>query len=265
MTMTIIKKTKKTSTNNNTTMTRLLLAAFLLGINAILSTEAAVSAATTTTTREEKDYVDNNSNNNDSSISNFVSPLMISSSSSSSSSSASASSSSSLASSSYDSGVVADPDAFDAPPPNITTSTSTMLRGGSLKFPPIPPFHPHHTGTVHYSSIQNADNGSITYRREINAPCDYGMLVFTVGYASKELPYEYDLYDEAYLWSSNGGLCILYPSYDGYQTSASPFWTLGIDPDTVTFTNLIINPSSMHKVSSRDIINNGSAGGENEN
>ena len=157
---------------------------------------------------------------------------------------------------------------------DTTTSTSNMLRGGGkgefkskskFNLPPIPPFHPHHSGTVHYSSIQNADNGAVTYRREINAPCDYGMLVFTVGYAAQELPYEYDLYEEAYLWSDNGGLCILYPSYNGYQTSTTPFWKLGLDPDTVTFTNLIINPSSMHHISSRDIIGGGRIGANDNN
>ena len=238
---------------------------FLLGINA----EASTATATATATREEEDYTavivddsNNNSSNNDStgiSMSNFVSPLMIA--------------SSSRDHDRADSDADADADALDATATDTstdtTTSTSNMLRGGGGKgefefkskskfnLPPIPPFHPHHSGTVHYSSIQNADNGAVTYRREINAPCDYGMLVFTVGYAAQELPYEYDLYEEAYLWSDNGGLCILYPSYNGYQTSTTPFWKLGLDPDTVTFTNLIINPSSMHHISSRDIIGGG--------
>lgn len=136
--------------------------------------------------------------------------------------------------------------------------TKMMLRGsksgdstGIAQIPPIPPFHPHHDGSVHYSSIMN--NGVVSYRREINAPCDYGMLIFTVGVANKELPYEYELYNEAYLWSDNAGLCILYPTYQGYQVSNEPFWKLGVDPETVTFTNLIADPSSMHRVSSREL------------
>lgn len=121
----------------------------------------------------------------------------------------------------------------------------------SLLFPPIPPFHPRHVGSIHYSSIMK--DGTITYRREINAPCDNGMLIFTVGVASKEKSYEYELYDEAYLYSDNTGLCILYPTYTGYQISSQPFWTMGVDPETVTFTNLISDPSSMHRVSSREL------------
>ena len=268
-----MKKTKTSSSSSSstypTTMTLsivlgVVVVVFLLGINA----EASTATATATATREEEDYTavivddsNNNSSNNDStgiSMSNFVSPLMITSS-----------------SRDHDRADSDHADALDATTTTTATSTDTtststsnMLRGGGkgefefkskskFNLPPIPPFHPHHSGTVHYSSIQNADNGAVTYRREINAPCDYGMLVFTVGYAAQELPYEYDLYEEAYLWSDNGGLCILYPSYNGYQTSTTPFWKLGLDPDTVTFTNLIINPSSMHHISSRDIIGGG--------
>jgi len=180
---------------------------------------------------------DNNSKHDyDFNVSADISPLMISSSTLSSSDSALASASDS--------------------------DSAIMLRGGgtaaaaaavALSLPPIPPIHPHHTGSVHYSSIMN--NNHISYRRDITAPCDNGMLVFTVGVAAKELPYEYDLYNEAYLWSDNAGLCIFYPMYSGYQLSNTPFWTLGIDPETVTFTNLIIDPSSMHRVSSRQLHN----------
>mmetsp|Transcript_12014 Transcript_12014/g.13477 ORF Transcript_12014/g.13477 Transcript_12014/m.13477 type:complete len:342 (+) Transcript_12014:65-1090(+) len=137
-----------------------------------------------------------------------------------------------------------------------TTTTTTTAAGGnkalfSSFLSPIPPFHPHHSGSVQYSSVMN--NGHISYRRDVNAPCDDGMLIFTVGVAAKELPYEYDLYNEAYLYSDNAGLCILYPTYVGYQLSPTPWWTVGVDPTTVIFTNLRLDPSSMHRVSSRQL------------
>lgn len=129
------------------------------------------------------------------------------------------------------------------------TDRSSSLRG-SMAFPPIPPIHPHHTGSVHYSSVLNPD-GSTTYRRDINAPCDYGMLVFNVGPASDDMPYKYDLYGDAYLYDNSAGLCILYPSYTGYQESKAPYWKLGYDPMTVIFKDLRVDFDSMHRISSR--------------
>eukprot|EP00536_Pseudo-nitzschia_multiseries_P010270 jgi/Psemu1/307166/fgenesh1_kg.307_\ len=136
-----------------------------------------------------------------------------------------------------------------------TKEILTMLRGGSndkgLELPPIPPIHPRHTGSVHYSSVMNSD-GTTTYRRDINAPCDYGMLVFNVGPAQDTMPYKYELYGDAYLWSDNAGLCILYPSYTGYQLStAAPFWKLGYDPMIVNFKDLGSEFGHMHRISSR--------------
>jgi len=119
------------------------------------------------------------------------------------------------------------------------------------QLPPIPPLHPKHTGTVQYSSVMDA-HGTVTYRRDFHAPCDNGMLVFNVGPSMDDLPYHYDLYGDAYLWSDNGGLCILYPTYDGYQLSNyGPFWRPGFDPTTVRFDNLIADPNYMHRISSR--------------
>jgi len=144
-----------------------------------------------------------------------------------------------------------------------SSSSSSSLRGGStglnpndvdekgLKLPPIPPFHPVHTGQVHYSSVMDVD-GRVTYRRDIQAPCDYGMLIFNIGPSKDDLPYHYDVYGDAYLWSDNGGLCILYPTYFGYQVSNyGPFWRPGYDPTTVRFGDLVAGPGHMHRISSR--------------
>lgn len=140
---------------------------------------------------------------------------------------------------------------------------SSSLRGGrvdlkqeniadeGLELPPIPPFHPVHTGQVHYSSVMDS-GGTVTYRRDIEAPCDYGMLVFNIGPSKDDLPYHYDVYGDGYLWSDNGGLCIVYPTYTGFQLSSyGPFWRPGYDPTTVRFTNLVADPIHMHRISSR--------------
>lgn len=138
---------------------------------------------------------------------------------------------------------------------NGETKKETTQGGGGddsgVELPPIPPIHPHHNGSVQYTSRMNAD-GTTTYRRDIKAPCDYGMLLFNVGPALDELPYEYDIYGDVYLWSDNLGLCVLYPTYDGYQESDDgPFWHLGYDPMTVNFGDLNPNVSHMHRISSR--------------
>jgi len=135
-------------------------------------------------------------------------------------------------------------------------SASFSLRGNSkdsLDLPEIPPFHPVHSGSVVYSSMMEVD-GTVTYRRDIHAPCDNGMLLFNVGPSKDDLPYPFDLYDDAYLYSDNGGLCILYPTYTGYQTAPYPFWSLGKDPTTVKFQNLIPSFKAMKRISSRILV-----------
>jgi len=112
---------------------------------------------------------------------------------------------------------------------------------------PIPPIHPHHTAWVTYSSRMDPD-AHVEYRRDINAPCEYGMLIFSVGPAKDDLPYTYELYNDAYLYSDNNGLCLFYPSYTGYQTSNVPLWNPS-DPLQVAFKQL--NTNTMHWISSR--------------
>eukprot|EP00980_Cylindrotheca_fusiformis_P000636 scaffold158_cov105-Cylindrotheca_fusiformis.AAC.9 len=115
---------------------------------------------------------------------------------------------------------------------------------------PIPPFHPHHTAFVTYSSHPSSDGRSaaVEYRRDIRAPCNYGMFVFSVGPAKDNLPYRYNVYNEAYLFSDNNGLCILDPWFTGYQVSQEPFWN-PTDPMSIKFKNL--NKNTMHWISSR--------------
>ena len=114
---------------------------------------------------------------------------------------------------------------------------------------PIPPLHPHHHATVRYTSRMEP-GGNISYRREITAPCDHGMLLFSIGPARDDLPYKYDVYDDAYLFSDNKGLCIRYPDYTGYQVSKSPFWN-PTDPMTIELKDL--DPNKMHWISSREV------------
>jgi hypothetical protein len=86
----------------------------------------------------------------------------------------------------------------------------------------IKPIHPHHHGSVLYMTEQT-DQGRI-YKRSFTAPCGDGMLVFNVGPAAEYEPFSYDVYDDAYAYSNNQGLCVLYPSYTGTQTSDEIMW-----------------------------------------
>ena len=103
------------------------------------------------------------------------------------------------------------------------------------------------SGVVTYSSHMDSD-GSISYRRDIEAPCEHGMLLFSVGPAKDDLPYKYDIYEDAYLYSDNGGLCIFYPTYTGFQISSEPWWT-PTDPMRIDVKPL--DKSKMHWISSR--------------
>eukprot|EP00980_Cylindrotheca_fusiformis_P027679 scaffold22048_cov73-Cylindrotheca_fusiformis.AAC.1 len=114
---------------------------------------------------------------------------------------------------------------------------------------PIPPFHPHHTAFVTYSAHMSS-GGSVEYRRDTRVPCNYGMLVFTVGLAKDDLPYRYEIYNDVYLFSDNHSLCIWNPWYTGYQVSHDPFWTLA-DPTSIEVKHL--DEDKMHWISSRVI------------
>jgi hypothetical protein len=77
-------------------------------------------------------------------------------------------------------------------------------------------------------------------------------LVFSVVPADENLPYAYDLYDDQYVFSENSGLCILYPSYTGTQTSYEPLWT----PDDPTEQTIEPLGDEEHKISMRIVIPN---------
>lgn len=104
---------------------------------------------------------------------------------------------------------------------NSLTTTTTNIRENSLGWH-IKPIHPHHDGRVVY--LAEETSGGILYKRIFTVPCHYGMLVFNVAPAAKYEPYSYDIYEDAYAYSDNKGLCVLYPSYTGIQTSAQPMW-----------------------------------------
>jgi hypothetical protein len=89
----------------------------------------------------------------------------------------------------------------------------------------IKPIKPLHEGKVVYVTAVSDQDDSVIYKRIFTAPCGDGMLVFNVGPAAEYEPYAYELYEDAYAYSNNGGLCVLYPSYRGIQTSPYPLWT----------------------------------------
>lgn len=119
----------------------------------------------------------------------------------------------------------------------------------------IKPMKPHHTGHVQYVTEISSDRNHLIYKRIFNAPCGYGMLVFNVGPAALYEPYTYELYDDAYAYSNNEGLCVLYPSYNGVQESTSPLWSfndememtvpLGDTPTQIS-TRIVIPPNTKH-------------------
>lgn len=64
------------------------------------------------------------------------------------------------------------------------------------------------------------------------------------------MPYAYDIYDDQYVFSENSGLCILYPSYTGTQTSYEPLWT----PEDPTEQTIEPLGDEEHKISMRIVL-----------
>jgi hypothetical protein len=101
----------------------------------------------------------------------------------------------------------------------VEDTGSEILRGN------VDIMKPHHTGHVEYITEISPDLNHYVYKRIFNVPCGYGLLVFNVGPAAEYEPYPYELYEDAYVYSNNEGLCLLYPSYTGIQSSTEPFWS----------------------------------------
>ena len=132
-----------------------------------------------------------------------------------------------------------------------STTTDTQFQNHDSLGWHIKPIHPHHNGRVVY--LTEETGGGIVYKRVFTVPCHYGMLVFNVGPAANYEPYSYDVYEDAYAYSDNNGLCLLYPSYTGIQTSSSPMWnptdltdqTVGLgDTPTKISTRVVKMPGS---------------------
>lgn len=105
----------------------------------------------------------------------------------------------------------------------------------------------HTDAWVQYTSSMDS-SGHVAYRRSVTVPCDHGMLLFTVGPAADDMPYTYEVYNDAYLYSNNNGLCILHPRYTGFQVGNHPFWA-PMDPMQIHLTQL--TDKNMHWISSR--------------
>eukprot|EP00977_Amphora_coffeiformis_P008514 scaffold1924_cov218-Amphora_coffeaeformis.AAC.6 len=111
----------------------------------------------------------------------------------------------------------------------------------------IHPPHPKklHHGEVLYTIVEDPDVGRY-YKREFLVPCGYGLLVFNVGPADTAMPYAFDVFDDGYVYSDNGGLCWLYPSYRAHQNDTEPFW---MPSDATEFRVPLGN--TMQKISTR--------------
>lgn len=136
---------------------------------------------------------------------------------------------------------------------NDDTGAEEVLLGGPLEIVPsssVPPalsmeawsvgkkIHPPHPKKLHhgevlYTVVQDPDMGRY-YKREFLIPCGYGLLVFNIAPADESMPYALDVFDDGYVYSDNGGLCLLYPSYRAHQNDTEPFWM----PDDPTSFNV---------------------------
>lgn len=110
----------------------------------------------------------------------------------------------------------------------LLASGSFLSSKGMIPRLNIKPIKPMHHGKVDYLITMNS-NHQIEYKRTFQAPCAYGMLVFNIGPAQDNLPFAYDVYEDAYAYSNNQGLCFFYPSWKGIQTSSQMMWMPG-DP-----------------------------------
>ena len=77
-----------------------------------------------------------------------------------------------------------------------------------------------------------------------NTTIAHGILAFSIGAAHEYLPYDFDLYDDEYVYSDNDGMCPLLPSYKGTESRKSrPYWNPS-DP-----TQIIVDFGTLTKIS----------------
>ena len=129
-----------------------------------------------------------------------------------------------------------------------TTTTTTTIPSNpvQLSFPK--------TGDVYYSTFRDHHKHRRVYKREFTIPCNYGVLVFNIGPASKDQSFDFELYDTAYLWSNNYYMCWVYPYYSAFQMRThQPFWKDGIDPKHQTYRN--VNSDKLNHISTHININ----------
>jgi hypothetical protein len=115
------------------------------------------------------------------------------------------------------------------------------------KWHPPKPFKPVHKGKVVFLTEKDSATGTITYKRIFTVPCANGILVFNVGPAAEYEPFDYDIYDDAYAYSDQKGLCPLFPTYTATQESDEIMWEPS-DPTEVTVDRLGDEP---FKISTR--------------
>lgn len=105
------------------------------------------------------------------------------------------------------------------------TTTAEMSMDAWSVGKKIHPPHPKklHHGEVLYKTVEDATEGRY-YDRQFLIPCGYGLLVFNIGPADTNMPYDFDVYDDGYIFSNNGDMCVFYPSYKAHQNGPTPFW-----------------------------------------
>lgn len=133
--------------------------------------------------------------------------------------------------------VVVVPESLSLETLSYTTSTEENTNG-SLQWH-IKPIKPYHHGKIVYTVEARDDDAivdatqpaaavdaqiALSYKRTFTVPCAFGVLVFNVGPAANYQPFAYDMYEDAYVFSNNDSLCVLYPSYQGIQTSDEILW-----------------------------------------
>eukprot|EP00523_Entomoneis_sp_CCMP467_P004807 CAMPEP_0168749702 /NCGR_PEP_ID=MMETSP0724-20121128/16858_1 /TAXON_ID=265536 /ORGANISM="Amphiprora sp., Strain CCMP467" /LENGTH=251 /DNA_ID=CAMNT_0008797631 /DNA_START=22 /DNA_END=777 /DNA_ORIENTATION=- len=101
---------------------------------------------------------------------------------------------------------------------NLAASSS-----GIVKWPHPPKPKKLNHGKVVFLT-QDTGDGSLLYKRVFTAPCEHGLLVFNIGPAPDFAPYAYDVYEDAYGYADNGGLCPIYPSWTATQKATFPMW-----------------------------------------